>query len=251
MASTNDVMAHEIFMNNSESNKTPKEMLETLNQALMESSSSSTTNNNNHNQHNNEIYHNRKHTSTTTTTTSTSTFHHNEMALPESVRWALCGIKNLTVPPIREKVCERLIYYGVIPLLLDILKVDQEQSTRDTFDFHEEDDDDVGDEDLINDNDDSNIPYHWDCNSIQDTALYILMNLALCESTKSTLYRYRVEEVLSQIAQFSSSIKSSRSHGDDQEKQKDLQCLKAVSRRTILLFIFFCIYIHVKLTYHD
>ena len=213
MASTNDSITNEISMNNSESNETPKEMLQALNQALMESNHLNLDLNLDNNKNNNS----RRHTS--------STFHHNEMVLPESVRWALCGIKNLTVPPFRENVSERLIHYGVIPLLLDFLKVDQ----VDARDFNEEEDGDDGD--LINDNDDSNTPYHWNCNSVQDTALYILMNLALCEPIKLTLYRYRVEEVLSQIARFSSSIKSPRSHSDDQEEQKDLQCLKAVSSR--------------------
>jgi hypothetical protein len=80
-----------------------------------------------------------------------------------------------------------------------------------------------------------NDPYLWDGNSIQDTALYILMNLAVSQSTRHHLKNNDVKESLSRIAKYSSTPTSSIS---DEEKQKDLQCLKAVR------FVIFQIVVH-------
>lgn len=190
--------------------KAPKEMLDELNQTLSESKMSKNENRNHSNN---------------------NTFKEDNISLPESARWALCGVKNLTRPPSHDsKVGERLIKHGVIPMLLNILTIDEGDSNNQ---FHQKCDNDNyndADEDLKNDDfeKDSNIPYHWDGNSIQDTALYILMNLSLCESKKQILFDYNVGDVVYHIAKYSSSPTSPRSHCEE-EKQKDLQCLKAVS----------------------
>ena len=52
------------------------------------------------------------------------------------------------------------------------------------------------------------------------------MNLAVSQSTRHHLKNNDVRELLSRIAKYSSTPTSSIS---DEEKQKDLQCLKAVS----------------------
>lgn len=75
-----------------------------------------------------------------------------------------------------------------------------------------------------------NNPYMWDVNSIQDTALYILMNFAVCPSTRTYLKEQNiVGDYVSRIATYSSSPSSPNSISDE-EKQKDLQCLKAVRK---------------------
>jgi len=46
------------------------------------------------------------------------------MALPETAKWALCGIKNLTRPLTKDsQVAKLLLEYDILPILLHILKV--------------------------------------------------------------------------------------------------------------------------------
>jgi len=95
-----------------------------------------------------------------------------------------------------------------------------------------------------------NDPYTWDSNSMQDAALYILMNLALTPVTRPHLRNEYVARKISVIARYSSSPMHGNSghandngngNGDDDsdngngEKQKDLQCLKA---RMTLAYLF-------------
>lgn len=55
------------------------------------------------------------------------------------------------------------------------------------------------------------------------------MNLALSQSTRHHLKNNEVRELLSRIAKYSSTPTSPSHSISDGEKQKDLQCLKAVS----------------------
>ena len=75
-----------------------------------------------------------------------------------------------------------------------------------------------------------NDPYTWDSNSIQDAGLYILLNLAIHPSTRSYLKQENAANAISLVARFSSSPIPSPSSENDEEKQKNLQCLKAVSQ---------------------
>lgn len=75
----------------------------------------------------------------------------------------------------------------------------------------------------------------WDSNSMQDTALYMLMNLAISQTTQPYLNKNNVGNAVSLVAKYSSSLTSHSSTGDE-EKQKDLQCLKAV-RTTLVLHL--------------
>jgi len=85
-----------------------------------------------------------------------------------------------------------------------------------------------------NDRVDHNDPYTWDSNSIQDAALYILMNLALTPLTRTHLRNDNVARRISVIARYSCSP-TTPSSKKDEEKQKDLQCLKA---RMTLAYLF-------------
>ena len=193
---------------------TPRVMLGELNQNLTTSQmpsfpSSSSSNNNDH------------------------TFNQDDIAFPESARWVLCSIRNLTRPPYHQKADQILIQYGVIPMLLHILTVDKKKGGENSMNINNKENNYLQKEK----EDESNIPYHWDGNSIQDIALYIVMNLALCASTIPTLHHHNVENVLSNIAKYSSSLTTSPRYSRDEEKHKDLQCLKAVSFRKREIFI--------------
>ena len=72
-----------------------------------------------------------------------------------------------------------------------------------------------------------NDPFTWDSNSMQDTALYILMNLALTPAIRPHLRNPNVARKLGAIAKFSSSCATFQSLSVDEEKQQNLQCLKA------------------------
>lgn len=80
-----------------------------------------------------------------------------------------------------------------------------------------------------------NDPYTWDSNSMQDAALYILMNLALTPATRPSLRNDNIARRISVISRYSSSLASQIPHDHEGEKQKDLQCLKA---RMISAYLF-------------
>ena len=80
-----------------------------------------------------------------------------------------------------------------------------------------------------------NDPYTWDSNSMQDAALYILMNLALTPATRPNLRNDNIARRISVIARYSSSPTSPKAGDNEEERQKDLQCLKA---RMISAYLF-------------
>ena len=74
-----------------------------------------------------------------------------------------------------------------------------------------------------------NEPFSWDANSLQDTALLILLNLAVISSVRSTLRAELAIPIIFQIAQYSSNTVKTRSITSHEECQMNFQCIKAVS----------------------
>lgn len=76
-----------------------------------------------------------------------------------------------------------------------------------------------------------NDPYTWDSNSMQDAALYVLMNFAITPGTRPHVKNDHVARMVALVARYSSSPQGPESEVEDgKEQQKNLQCLKAVSR---------------------
>ena len=75
-----------------------------------------------------------------------------------------------------------------------------------------------------------NSPATWDSNSMQDAALFIVLNLAACSASRDYVYGDDVISILSAITEFQN-LKLSQDDGlsEEQKSQQDFQCLKAVS----------------------
>lgn len=65
-------------------------------------------------------------------------FHSDDVTFPETARWALCGMKNLTRPPCCKDVGHKLIQeYDIVPILLQTLNVEESQEfTQDPQGFN-------------------------------------------------------------------------------------------------------------------
>jgi hypothetical protein len=79
-------------------------------------------------------------------------------------------------------------------------------------------------------------PAHWHSNSVQDAALFVIMNIAATPSSLEALRRMGGIWFLSRIRAFGK--KELAEISVDEAKQLDLQCLKAVST----LYILYCLY---------
>lgn len=145
-------------------------------------------------------------------------FHQENIAYPETARWCLSGMKNLSRPSKDPVAALTLIQCGALDAILKILTIDTD--FVDTSNIYPGVKVDNG---VIRNN-----PYVWDSNSMQDAALYILMNLAITPATRSDLRNPSIVRKVSAIAHFSSSPSDGTSNHDEEE-QKNLQCLKAVS----------------------
>jgi len=153
-----------------------------------------------------------------------------DIEYPETAKWTLCGIKNLTRPPYHDSnVAVSFLKCGILPIVLETLKVNRTQTqqvlntTLSSIGQNSE-----FSEFIRND------PYTWDANSIQDTSLYILINLAMTPSAQPLLREQKTGKVVSLVARYSSSP-ISQSCNREEEKQKDLQCLKA---RMVLAYLY-------------
>ncbi len=63
---------------------------------------------------------------------SDTCFHPNHIIYPETARWALCGMKNLSRPPCKDSFAShRLIQCGILPILLQTLNVKKKKKRQD------------------------------------------------------------------------------------------------------------------------
>jgi hypothetical protein len=57
-------------------------------------------------------------------------FHVDDIAHPETARWALCGMKNLTHPHCKDSFAgQQLIDCGILPILMQTLNVEKKEMT--------------------------------------------------------------------------------------------------------------------------
>jgi len=202
------------------------------------------------------------------TSNSLSTNHHrisapfnpDAIAFPETARWALCGMKNLTRPSRDPIAAHALVQSGVLHMILRVLTIGSGSQRQASNEFHmfssneykginikqqnqwrnqnrrqqsRDDEDGYG-----YDSESRNDPYTWDSNSMQDAALYVLMNFAITPGTRPHVKNDHVARMLALVARYSSSPPPQGLENglkDGKERQKNLQCLKA---RMALAYIF-------------
>lgn len=165
---------------------------------------------------------------------------------PETARWCLTAMKNLTRPCNDATAAHILIKSGTYSLILQYIAVVETSSpllpdsgfranstspsSSDSSQVNEADP--LGEDIVVND------PSNWDSNSVQDTALSIVINLAACPASRELMHEGDTVKVLSNIAHSPTLVAEAKSAKTfDQKQQMDLQCLKAVSW---LIHCFFC-----------
>ncbi|CAJ1950610.1 unnamed protein product [Cylindrotheca closterium] len=144
---------------------------------------------------------------------------------PETARWCLSALKNLsrvvkdacTVQALVHPMIlnDILKYITIAEIVLPHSESHGSDSSAETPVPREPTDE------LIN------APYLWDANSKQDAALYILMNLCACSVSRVVLKDSDAIEVLQQIVDNANVLCSKKSLSTRERSQQDLQCLKS------------------------
>ena len=139
---------------------------------------------------------------------------------PETSRWCLAALKNLSRPCNNSTVGEILIHSKMMNVILQYITVSIDLPSEAT---EPETSTDGGDSSRQI----QNAPHTWEFNSMQDTALHIVLNLCACDSSRDFVREAEAISMLSSITEFNK-IENLRL-APDQEKQQEFQCLKAVS----------------------
>ena len=145
----------------------------------------------------------------------------NVSQFPETARWCLCAIKNLTRPSKDPLAAHAIIDTGIVPLLLRIVTTDfQSNSNSDTNASLKASDpmQTNGNEGVT-----GNPPHTWEANSIQDAALFSLLNLATVQPARHYLREVDAVHTLSMIADCTGNNQGS----GDTSGIEQFQCLKA------------------------
>jgi len=153
-----------------------------------------------------------------------------QIRFPETARWCLCALKNLTRASKDSSAAYILVNTGIVPLILRIVTVgstaaditpagDDSHSTGKTPEPSEPGP--VEDSKILHHNN----PSLWDSNSIQDAALFLLLNIASISEGSDYLGKRDTIDVLSKIAE---SLYSSKTESTSKNlNQHRLQCVKA------------------------
>lgn len=156
---------------------------------------------------------------------------------PETARWCLSAIKNLTRPSNDATAAQILIKSGVHSLILQYISVIESlkdgssgsdsrthSNSPGSSDSSHVDEADPTGKDIVRD------PSTWGSSSEEDTALSIVINLAACPLSRELLHEGHTVKALSNVANFPSHLPLGKSSLTfDQKQQLDLQRLKAVS----------------------
>lgn len=150
---------------------------------------------------------------------------------PDTVRWCLCAMQNLTRPgkdAINNFAAFRLIHTGIVPYILRCLKISE--ATVDTsFASAATNDTPVPSDpaDCI-----GNHPSSWGSQSAQDAALFVVMNLATDPSARKFLLQTDTVTVLAAIARCGAAVDGKRWKADRQ-----LIRLQGVKARMALAYL--------------
>lgn len=127
---------------------------------------------------------------------------------PETARWCLCALKNLTRPNKDSLAAHAVMDAGIVSLLLSIVSTTARRAND-------------GEASSLSINE----PSTWDANSLQDAALFTLLNLATVQSARQYLKENDTVHTLSLIADFANNNPNTES--SPQWEVEKLQCLKA------------------------
>lgn len=150
-------------------------------------------------------------------------------SFPETVRWCLCAIKSLTRPCREPFAAHSLLEAGILPLILEILYIPNAEHENDHHHTNNRRRRRRGGSSY------GTRPQEWEPHSIQDSALYILVNLSITPSARDWLRSEDAVVTLGNIASYSAASRMGNYGGEEEEKegmeteerQKGIQCLKA------------------------
>lgn len=147
-----------------------------------------------------------------------------EQLFPETARWCLSGLKNLTRPCKDVTALMDLIESGIVPLILQFITITDSSKLEATQNH------------ALNSSSsetpipsDPNAPYAWEFNSMQDAALFIVMNLAACPSSRAYAKEVDAVHTLSCITRYDAEKAEEQELTFEVTRQQEFQCMKAVS----------------------
>lgn len=120
-----------------------------------------------------------------------------DQVYPETARWCLAALKNLTRPSKNGQAAVSLVKSGIVPLIMKMITIGSEDDEEDYL----------------------NSPALWDSNSMQDAALFCIMNLAATPETREQIMGLDGVRLLTLICE----------HDLSGEDQMNFQRVKAVS----------------------
>jgi hypothetical protein len=154
---------------------------------------------------------------------------------PETARWCLSAIKNLSRPCKDYAVADSLVNSGILILIIRFISfADHANSINavqpvENIDFEgiemSHEDIDAPESEVF-----TNDPTGWQSNSMQDAALFIVMNLAAMKSSRDVILEANGVPILTRITEHNK--QNRRKTGkqlSDEQKQLEFQRLKAVS----------------------
>lgn len=160
---------------------------------------------------------------------SMATKHYSQQCFPETARWCLSAIKNLTRPSKDAAAAHVLIKTGVLDLILEYITTPKNTGVNGPWKSGE-----CGSPTSISSDDTptadpldifENTPNLWSPNSVQDLALHIVLNLAACPVSRDYVFEANAVTALTSIATFSRTDMGT----ERPNSQQEYQALKAVS----------------------
>jgi hypothetical protein len=153
---------------------------------------------------------------------------------PETARWCLSALKNLTRPAKESGAAQSLIQTGIVPLILHLITIfgPPKSSMKGSIDrSHSSSSESPTPIDPLESDQGefTNAPSAWDSNSMQDAALFIVMNLSACPSSRDYVKEADAVSILAFIAEYRNLSLEERTLSEEEQRQQEFQCMKAVS----------------------
>lgn len=162
-----------------------------------------------------------------------------DQLFPETVRWCLCVLKNLSRPHPEIMISKMIFQSGIVPFLFQCITICHVKSRTPTPPhISTEDAYDVVSTPSSMSSVALNSPENWDATSVEDASMYVLMNLAAHQENHQALVDMDAILLLSLVTQYA---ESHPRDGEDQEfvpdylRVMDFQSLKARMALSFLL----------------
>lgn len=155
-----------------------------------------------------------------------------DLVYAETARWCLAALKNLTRPSTSPRACITLHKSGVLPLILRMITT-VPPLARSMTDASS----------VVTDTAFTNATLSWEANSMQDAALFCVLNLAATPESRAVVMESDGVQLLSLIAEYEATDISV-----DEANQMEFQSLKAVSGSVVGIVNYVCVIVaHVSI----